>query len=481
MDDLTLLIQSAQQVCMGILLLAYSHFFLTQDLERLRDGLSASNKRFLLSVFGTIAIGLSYTFFNEWGLTGIFYSIELTLLIILAVIHPKYAAGLLVYLLLSRPWETAESQLLDSMPRDISYLVMLSIAAHKIINKKFYFRFNAGTLFLMAFSIWLFLSGFFSSHSDLAFAMFKDVYIKAIILFLLIQNSMDVVKDAFPIKVALIMSILEKGFISLYTSYNSGASSLGEEAERLVSVGILKNSNDIAAIFILVLPFVIFVFLKTKLRPFSWILSFVSFGLLSNLVWQTKSRGSVIALVLCLCAYYALKIKNKKVIVLGLLLSIGASVGMIKMMKRSSSDLDGSTSNRIIFWKAGANMAVRNPVFGIGFWGFNRNFQAYAIGGDTGTEKTNMTAHSSWVLVLAESGFLGLFFFLSLWIYTAYRAWLLRNSEPEYFMSLVGYGIAISFLSHSYMLFPYILLSLIISHSKLDDVVLDYNLEVKRV
>jgi O-antigen ligase len=124
-------------------------------------------------------------------------------------------------------------------------------------------------------------------------------------------------------------------------------------------------------------------------------------------------------------------------------------------------------------------MAIRNPVFGVGFWGFNRNFQAYAIGGDTGSEKTNMTAHSSWVLVLAESGFMGLFLFVALWAYTAYRAWLLRNTEPEYFMSLAGYAVAISFLSHTYLLFPYILLGLVISHSKLDDVVLDYNLHTK--
>jgi putative inorganic carbon (HCO3(-)) transporter len=479
MDDLTLLIQSTQQVCMGIMLLLYSQFFLTEDLDRLRENLSANNKRFLSTVFITFALGIFYVFNNEWGMSGIFYSIEFTLLIILAIIHPKYAAGLLVYLLLSRPWETANSQLLDSMPRDMSYLVILSIAAHKILNKKYYFRFNAGTLLLVALSIWLFLSGFFSNHSSLAFSKFKDIYLKAIVIFLLIQNSMDIIKDAYPVKIALIMSILEKGFISLYTSYNADPNAIEGESERLVSVGILENSNDIAAIFILVLPFVVFFLLKTKLRPFSWLLSIGAFALLSNLVWQTQSRGSVIALLICLSSYLVLKVKSKKILTLGFVFAIVGSIGMIQMMKRSASDLEGSTSNRIIFWKAGANMAIRNPVFGVGFWGFNRNFQAYAIGGDTGSEKTNMTAHSSWVLVLAESGFMGLFLFVALWAYTAYRAWLLRNTEPEYFMSLAGYAVAISFLSHTYLLFPYILLGLVISHSKLDDVVLDYNLHTK--
>jgi O-antigen ligase len=289
---------------------------------------------------------------------------------------------------------------------------------------------------------------------------------------------MDIIKDAYPVKIALIMSILEKGFISLYTSYNADPNAIEGESERLVSVGILENSNDIAAIFILVLPFVVFFLLKTKIKPFSWLLSFGAFALLSNLVWQTQSRGSVIALLICLSSYLVLKVKNKKILILGFVFAIVGSVGMIQMMKRSASDLEGSTSNRIIFWKAGANMALRNPVFGVGFWGFNRNFQAYAIGGNTGSEKTNMTAHSSWVLVLAEAGFIGLFLFVSLWTYAAYRAWLLRNTEPEYFMSLAGYAVAISFLSHTYLL-PYILLGLVISHSKLDDVVLDYKLDMK--
>jgi len=198
MDDFTLLIQNTQQVCMGIMLLIYSYLFFSVDLDRLRDNFTGKEKKYLLSVFSTLAIGLFYVFSNEWGLSGFFYSIEFTLLIVLAIIHPKYAAGLLIYLLLSRPWETSDNQILNSMPRDISYLVMLSIIAHKILNKKFYFRFNMGTLILLTFAVWLFLSGFFSDHSSLAISKYKESFTKVVVLFLLIQNSIDYVKDAYP-------------------------------------------------------------------------------------------------------------------------------------------------------------------------------------------------------------------------------------------------------------------------------------------
>jgi len=479
MDDFTLLIQNTQQVCMGIMLLIYSYLFFSVDLDRLRDNFTGKEKKYLLSVFSTLAIGLFYVFSNEWGLSGFFYSIEFTLLIVLAIIHPKYAAGLLIYLLLSRPWETSDNQILNSMPRDISYLVMLSIIAHKILNKKFYFRFNMGTLILLTFAVWLFLSGFFSDHSSLAISKYKESFTKVVVLFLLIQNSIDYVKDAYPLKIALIISILEKGFITFYSTYFSQTDTLGGASERLVSIGILQNSNDIAAIFTLVIPFVIFFILKTKLKPFSWIFALISFWALGSLVWQTQSRGSVIGLVLCLASYFVLKVKNKKILLVGFIFSLIASFAMIQMMQRSASDLDGSTNNRVIFWKAGANMAIRNPVFGVGFWGFNRNLSSYAIGGDLGSEGGDMTAHSSWVLVLAEGGFMALFLFVSLWGYAGYRAWLLRKSEPEYFMALVGYGVAVTFLSHTYLLFPYILLGIIISHSKSDDVVIHYRLDNK--
>ncbi len=75
-----------------------------------------------------------------------------------------------------------------------------------------------------------------------------------------------------------------------------------------------------------------------------------------------------------------------------------------------------------------------------------------------------MTAHSSWVLALGEGGFAALFLFASLWIYGAFAAWKIRLDQPEYFLGIAGYGMAITFLSHTYLLYPYILLALVITH-----------------
>jgi putative inorganic carbon (HCO3(-)) transporter len=479
MDEFTLVVTNTQQVFMGILLLTYIILFVTSDLNTLKETLFKKDKVYFICIFSTLAFGLFYMFFSEWGFEGLFFSIEFTLLIILSIIHPKYAVGFIVYLLLSRPWETTDNQLMESMPRDISYLVILSLMAHKIIKKKFYFKFNLGTFLLISFSAWVFFSAVFSAHSGLAVNKFGEIFSKAFILFILIQNTIDKVEDTLTIKMALMLSILEKGFISFYKSYLLEVPTIGEATERLVSVGILGNSNDIAAIFVLVAPFVLFYCLNLKLRPFNWLIAIISFGFVSALIWQTQSRGAVLALVMSLGSWLVIKInlKNKRTLAIGLIFSLITGLGLIKLFNRSAADVEGSTNNRIIFWKAGVNMAVRNPVFGVGYWGFNRNLERYALDGNLGSEGKKMTAHSSWVLALSETGFLGLFFFLGLWVYAFYRSWLLRKTDPEYFMAIVGYGICITFLSHTYLLFPYILLSLVITHSHLDDVKLNDEVE----
>lgn len=482
MNDFKLLILNSQQFFLAFLCVAYVFYFLRDELSIIRERWSVLEKKYFLLLFSTVFIGLFITFLSNWKMEGLFYSIEFSLLIVLSLLSPKYAVGLFVYLLLSRPWETFDNQLMSSMPRDISYLVFASIIGHKILKKQFYVRFNLGSLLVLLFAVWMFLSAFFSAHSSIAIAQYVEVLSKGIILFILIQNGINKVEDVGVIKISLVLAILEKSFISFYKTYLIPTNNLEEASERLVSVGILGNSNDIAAIFVLVVPFLLFYILKTKVKPFSWMIASLMTMVMIYLIWESQSRGALLAVFLCFSSWFILKIRSKKLMVMVLILGALGAIGSTKLMNRGAQDLDGSTSNRLIFWKAGANMAIRNPIFGVGYWGFNQNFSSYAIDGNTGSEGKHMTAHSSWILVLAEGGFFALFTFTGLWLFSFYRSWLLRKTEPEYFMAIVGYGVSISFLSHSYLLFPYILLALVISHSYLKGAELSsFSLEEKSV
>jgi O-antigen ligase len=445
------------QIFLGLLTLAFT-FFLFLDREAIKDYFQRFDRNNLLLVFATCFVGLLFNFGSTWGETGIFFTIEFALLICLSFLGPKYAISFFIYLLLSRPWETIDNQLMESMPRDIFYLTALVLIGYKIIRKEFFFRFNLGSFFLSGLAAWVFLSAFFSSHQSDAIRMYIEIFSKGVIVFFLIQNGFRKSEELNLAKLTLVLAILEKSLISVYQTYLQSLTTHGveEEYQRLESVGILSNSNDIAAIFILAIPFVLYLVIKTRLKPFSWLAASGLITLMSVLVWKSQSRGAILALVATFAAYFFLKIKNRKQIAMVLVLTLGASLAGFSLMNRKAADVEGSTKNRIIFWKAGANMAIRNPVFGVGFWGFNQNFASYAIDGDTGSESKHMTAHSSWVQVLAETGFMGLFFFLGLWLYSMFKAYKIKEQHPEYFMSLVGYGVTITFLSHAYLMFPYI-------------------------
>lgn len=471
MNNFDLFVINTQQIFYALLAGVFS-FFAYRDIELIKNSVSLEKRKFFAIILMIMFVGLAINFYDSWNSYGMFFSIEFAALIIFSLVSPKYAVSFFIYLLLSRPWETFDNQLMQSMPRDIFYLVFLSLSIHKIAKKEIFVRINLGTVLIIFFSSWVFLSAFFGNNQSSAMYQYNEIFTKGVIVFLLIQNGFSNKRDMLPVKAALVLAIIEKSIISFYNTIviaQENSSGVVEEGvQRLESIGILSNSNDIAAIFILAIPFSLFFILNTKIKPFSWLFAIATMSVMSYLVWQSQSRGAMLALAATVASYFFLQVKSKKQIAMVVALAIIGAFGTFALMNRKAADLEGSSNNRIIFWKAGANMAIRNPVFGVGFWGFNDNFSSYAIDGDTGSESTHMTAHSSWVQVLAETGFMGLFFFMSLWGYAGFKAWQIRKSQPEYFMSITGYGVAVTFLSHAYLLFPYILLSLAITHSFLE-------------
>ena len=107
-------------------------------------------------------------------------------------------------------------------------------------------------------------------------------------------------------------------------------------------------------------------------------------------------------------------------------------------------------------------MAIYHPLLGVGFGQFPENFETYAteIAGEYGQR----TAHSTWILALAEGGWIGLFLLGSLYYVGAIRgAVRIFSEDPSWFFAAMSYGTAITFLSHTYLLFPYILIAIISS------------------
>jgi O-antigen ligase len=247
-----------------------------------------------------------------------------------------------------------------------------------------------------------------------------------------------------------------------------------KDLPRLELLGAMKNSNDLAAVFIFILPFV----LRSLGRPKNPDLKALQLLRLPGLlivtatillgVWKAQSRAAYLAIFCMGIIWMVYQVRHQKALLVGGLIVAFVGIGVLSGLQlgRDSSDLEGSRQNRLGYWQAGLAMAIRNPVLGVGYGRFPFSYKNY--GAASFTEYGRRTAHSSWILLVSEAGIPALVIFLGLFALAFQRAWRLAGVAPELLLSLTGYGVAMSFLSHVYTIYPYLLLALIFSYPKKD-------------
>ncbi|CAN5878194.1 hypothetical protein BH11MYX2_BH11MYX2_31380 [soil metagenome] len=127
-------------------------------------------------------------------------------------------------------------------------------------------------------------------------------------------------------------------------------------------------------------------------------------GLVVAVVLMTKSRGGLIAALLVPGVYLVRRYG-------WLAILPGGAVGAIAMALggREGENAAISTQDRYEAWAQGLKMLRESPIFGVGA----RNF----------TDHHWLTAHNSFVLTLAEMGFVGMFLFVAV-IYMSFKTLL---------------------------------------------------------
>ena len=146
------------------------------------------SKPFILSILSVIGVGLFSYFFGQWHIFGLFISIEYAILIVLALYDPKYAVAFFIYILISRPWESFDHSLMQSLPRDTFYLTMISFIGHRLIRRRFYFEWSPISAIVFLFAAWMFFSVITCNHMSWALKQFNEVFMKSVIVYFLIVN-----------------------------------------------------------------------------------------------------------------------------------------------------------------------------------------------------------------------------------------------------------------------------------------------------
>jgi O-antigen ligase len=442
------------QFIISTLCLFFIYFAWRDQVADTFDRLEYVSLRVIAPVLIGLFVGLYLLLLKEWISGGVILPFAFALLITISIYDPKYAVSFFIFLLISRPWEILKDQMMSGMPRDIFILCFISFIGHKIIRRRFYFQWNMASAMVLFFAIWTFFSIIPSGQITGALINYNEIFIKGIIVYFLIVNVVDKKEYILPVQTALVLGITEKAIMSFYNSIILGIVSDGD---RMTGIGILENSNDIAAIMILVIPFTLALLRGISSKLIKYPIGLIIFSFYFFLIWQSRSRGAILGVGTLAVAWFWLKATNKKMATIIVVIGMSLSFGAMSLIKRDAGDVEGSTNNRKIYWGAALNMGIRHPFFGVGYDGFPLNLLTYTDG-HVGTEGKHKTAHSTWLLALAETGIVGFTFYLGIWIFSLKSAWSMRFAHPEFLLAMLSYGTAITFLSHTYMLYPYILL-----------------------
>ncbi|WP_267225804.1 O-antigen ligase family protein [Dyella silvae] len=236
---------------------------------------------------------------------------------------------------------------------------------------------------------------------------------------------------------------------------------VGEDG-RIQYVGIFNDPNDLGLLFVAALPMA--VYLSRRAGIFGRMFWLGGAALLLYGIRLTNSRGALLAVLVVAGAYVWYRRGLFTASVLGVV-----GLACLKVLSSRMQELDAgeeSANGRVDAWYSGLHMFMSHPLFGVGAGNF--------------TEYNELTAHNSFVLVLAEAGFIGYVLWLafvgySFWMMAAalrYKpaadnteamdAWRLeRPLALTLLLSLCGMFTTAFFLSRSYMIVLYLILAVV--------------------
>ncbi len=425
-----------------------------QSIHRIKPSSSTLDAKIAIPLLSIIAIALIFVFVKGLGENYLLLGIEFGLSVTLCFIRPVYAVSFFIALLFLRPWEimSANSVML-AMPRFIGLLSIGAWLLNSLLRQKLNIAWNRSAKIMLFLLMWLLLSTLKSPDLQDGINLFVDSFLRVAIIYFVVTNCIQEISDFRLVRDTILLSATGLGAIALYQHFTSLVAN-----GRLTAVGNLENSNDLAAIMILVLPMAMRPILEKKLSLINSITMVFFLSLTLSAVWLAQSRGAILAMLTMLAAFMLLRMKNKR---LGIMMAMLVALCFIPLrmsLHRDSEDISESTESRLNYWKAGFSMALYNPLLGVGFGNYPQNFEKYAS--EIKFESGHRTAHSTWILALAEAGIPAVIALLSLYFLAMQDAYALRVSEPDLLYALIGYGVAISFLSHTYLIYPYILIAI---------------------
>ncbi len=183
---------------------------------------------------------------------------------------------------------------------------------------------------------------------------------------------------------------------------------------RMRYIGIFNDPNDVGLSLVTALPMAMYL-LRNSRRLFSRLLLLISIGVILWGIKLTDSRGTILALGAILGVYSWRRYGIFRTLVAALV----AVPALFFLSNRLDTISPGEESayGRVDAWYEGIQMLIDNPVFGVGFGLFG--------------DHNVLTAHNSYILVLAELGIPGYFLWFAFFGSCIIMMYLLQKSRKQ--------------------------------------------------
>lgn len=367
------------------------------------------------------------------------------------------------------------------IPKMLALASLLAIAWHLFISKSLKPHWSSTHLVFVIWFVWLTVCVFSASNKGMAIEYWTGVLVKVFIMVFAISWWLTRFSHFSLVRMGIMISGISVALVALSNKMNG----IGLVEGTRVTISReyrsqLGDPNDLSLVLMFPVSFLAAELFDKGANKYRRLFAAVGLLLAISGVIATQSRGGLLGIAAILSFFLYQKVKNPLVVglcaaVAMLAMMVFAGIGDRQSGGAAEDGVDASAMGRIYAWQAAINMALSNPLTGVGVDNFYVNYYFYSPHWDG----KNHAVHSIWFQVLGETGFVGIGIFVLL-IASIYRSLsrvycinaLNHNDQVAVNANalkagLIGFMVAGTFLTQAFTWPLYIILALTIALEKI--------------
>ncbi len=360
-----------------------------------------------------------------------------------------------------RPQDWAPT--LDGSPTPIArYFLIAAFAGYLIFQEQKIWGYQGWFLFWLLLIIPL--SGLRNGWIGGGINQAIDFFIQCLIPYLLYSGLVNTQRKQHWVLIVFALAcatMLHHGISQTLSPEGIAWSGMSSFKGRIRFLGFFNDPNDLGMFFVMNIPLLMYLKTLTQSLILKLVFFILTLGLLYG-IYLTNSRGSLLGAMSLIVTFFYFQYGKVKFFSLSLLFAPIAYYAM--SMFRTIDSGESSAAGRVEAWYSGIQMFKSHPLLGVGKGQF--------------VEHHFLTAHNSYVLIMAELGLLGYIFWLtSIALSLSMLITIFNLSKEKYndspellldifyakclFFSFVGFMTTAFFLSRSYIIYLYIFIGLV--------------------